>query len=57
MDLGTEYAFSSISAIEEAIKAHPEDGPIYEDQSVMVIRKNGTVYITGKPIRVPFIYA
>lgn len=32
------------------------DGPIYEDESICVDKKDGKVLLTGKPIKNPIIY-
>lgn len=45
-----------ISDIQRLIADHQEDGPIYEDQFVTVVRENGAVIMKGKPLKPVFIY-
>jgi hypothetical protein len=55
-DIGTEIAMAHCMAIERALKSTAADGPVYEDDLVMVERLNGQVVMTGKPFKSVFIY-
>jgi hypothetical protein len=51
-----DVALELFHAIERAIKANPDDGPVYEDEHVTIYRVGGLIHMRGKSIRVPFIY-
>lgn len=51
-----DVAMGMFFAMEEAIRAHPHDGLVYEDCYVRVVRENGTIVMIGQPLRSPFMY-
>jgi hypothetical protein len=56
MEPETLNVLEACNEIERAIRLHPHDGLIYEDVYVKVERKDGKVFMSGQPIREPFIY-
>lgn len=51
-----EASFNIMDIMKRAKEEDVPDGVVYEDHLVRVEKVNGTVLLSGQPIKFPFIY-